>query len=141
MPSASALIATDLQSEMDEMSIRNLALAALDFVKEVSILILIGMASSVVFVLLLLLVGPSWQAAVGAGIFIGFVSLFSVFCLPFTGIASTTCSALALVIYVVASSVAGFPAPFWVALAVVSGGFVLLPAIAAVAVLIESRRA
>lgn len=123
------------------MNIRTMALPVVDFLQEVASLILLGLASSVVFVLLLLLVGPSWQAAAGAGVFIGFVSLFFVSCLPFTGIASTTCLALALGIYVVASSVVGFIAPFWVALAVAFSGFVFLPVIAAAVALVESRRA
>ena len=121
------------------MRVREIADTALHFVKDVSDVLLLGLASAVVFVLLFAVVGPSWQAALGAGIFVGFVSLLAVMCLPFTGVASTVCSATTLTFYAVAGSIAGFHAPFWVALATAFAGFALLPAIAAIAVSLESR--
>lgn len=121
------------------MRVRELTDTAFQYAKDVSAILLPGLASAVVFVLLLAVVGASWQAALGTGIFIGFVSLLAVMCLPCTGLASTACSATALAVYAVAGSIAGFHAPLWMALATAFAGFALLPAVAALAITLESR--
>ncbi|NTF17309.1 hypothetical protein G6L37_02535 [Agrobacterium rubi] len=122
------------------MTMTDLSTHAFHLLRDVVILALLGLASSVVFVALFAAAGMTWQVSAGAGVATGFLSLLALASLPSTGIASTVCAVLVLLIYVIAATIWDFNAPTWVPFVLALAGFLAMPMTAAASLAVADRR-